>query len=89
MYAYKDLVELAGLTTRIYTLLSTLHNLPPIPNFLHPKSIEEKEHPHISLQGVSVRPPKTEQSLVSPLDLRIQSGEHLMITGPVRALSLA
>ena len=31
MYAYKDLLELAGLTTRLYTLISTLHNLPPLP----------------------------------------------------------
>ncbi|KAG9224513.1 hypothetical protein CCMSSC00406_0002336 [Pleurotus cornucopiae] len=31
MYAYKDLLELAGLTTRLYTLLSNLHNLQPLP----------------------------------------------------------
>ncbi|KAG1852252.1 hypothetical protein DFJ58DRAFT_914404 [Suillus subalutaceus] len=31
MYAYKDLQEVAGLTGRLYTLLSTLHNLPPPP----------------------------------------------------------
>lgn len=31
MYAYKDLLELAGLTTRLYTLISTLHNLPKTP----------------------------------------------------------
>jgi len=31
MYAYKDLLELAGLTTRLYTLISTLHNLPRAP----------------------------------------------------------
>ena len=31
MYAYKDILELAGLTGRLYTLLSTLHNLPPLP----------------------------------------------------------
>ncbi|KAG1732981.1 hypothetical protein EDB19DRAFT_1831139 [Suillus lakei] len=31
MYAYKDLQEVAGLTGRLYTLLSTLHNLPPLP----------------------------------------------------------
>lgn len=31
MYAYKDLLELAGLTTRLYTLLSTLHSLKPLP----------------------------------------------------------
>ncbi|KAL0958420.1 hypothetical protein HGRIS_000560 [Hohenbuehelia grisea] len=30
MYAYKDLLELAGLTARLYTLLSTLHSLPPL-----------------------------------------------------------
>ena len=31
MFAYKDLLELAGLTTRLYVLLSTLHNLKPLP----------------------------------------------------------
>lgn len=31
MYAYKDVLELAGLTTRLYTLLSTLHALPAVP----------------------------------------------------------
>lgn len=31
MYAYKDLQEVAGLTGRLYTLLSTLHNLSPLP----------------------------------------------------------
>ena len=28
MYAYKDILELAGYTSRLYTLLSTLHSLP-------------------------------------------------------------
>lgn len=32
MYAYKDFLELAGLTTRLYTLLSALHNLPSLPS---------------------------------------------------------
>ncbi|KAI6132351.1 ABC transporter transmembrane region 2-domain-containing protein [Pisolithus croceorrhizus] len=31
MYAYKDLVEVAGLTGRLYSLLSTLHHLPKLP----------------------------------------------------------
>ncbi|KAF9003251.1 ABC transporter transmembrane region 2-domain-containing protein [Cyathus striatus] len=35
MYAYKDLLELAGLTTRLYTLLSTLHNLLSLPEGKH------------------------------------------------------
>ncbi|KAH8997996.1 ABC transporter transmembrane region 2-domain-containing protein [Lactarius akahatsu] len=33
MYAYKDILELAGLTTRLYALLSSLHNLPPLPAY--------------------------------------------------------
>jgi ATP-binding cassette subfamily D (ALD) long-chain fatty acid import protein len=31
MFAYKDLLELAGLTIRLYVLLSTLHNVKPLP----------------------------------------------------------
>ena len=31
MYAYKDLLELAGLTARLYALLSNLHHLPALP----------------------------------------------------------
>lgn len=31
MYAYKDLLEFSGLTTRLHTLISTLHNLPKAP----------------------------------------------------------
>ncbi|KAF8318737.1 putative peroxisomal half ABC transporter [Clavulina sp. PMI_390] len=34
MYAYKDVLELAGLTTRVYTLISTLHALPPVRDFI-------------------------------------------------------
>lgn len=34
MYAYKDLVEVAGLTGRLYTLMSTLHHLPRLPSAL-------------------------------------------------------
>ncbi|KAI9568072.1 ABC transporter transmembrane region 2-domain-containing protein [Boletus coccyginus] len=34
MYAYKDLVEVAGLTGRLYTLLSTLHGLKALPSGL-------------------------------------------------------
>lgn len=85
MYAYKDLLELAGLTTRIYTLLSTLHNLPPIKDFRYPSTPEEMENPSIGLEGVRIRPPRSTEVLVNALDLRIRKGEHLMITGPVRA----
>ena len=92
MYAYKDLLELAGLTTRLYTLLSTLHNLPPLPSTEHGDSIE--------LVNVDVGIPPTNvtgaeevdldahekfqeptEILVKDLSLVVKEGEHLMITG--------
>ncbi|KIM36688.1 hypothetical protein M413DRAFT_449030 [Hebeloma cylindrosporum] len=53
MYAYKDLLELAGLTTRLYTLLSTLLNMP---TGHVPFQIERTEA--VSLKGVDVRIPR-------------------------------
>lgn len=106
MYAYKDILELAGLTTRIYTMLSTLHHLQPLPEFeRHPERIE--------LQGAVIGVPKkdprlgdtalvgnaeegfdfadsseatdataSERPLVQDLNIRVERGEHLMISGP-------
>ena len=92
MYAYKDLLELAGLTTRLYTLLSTLHNLPPLPSAEHgdviefvnvdigipPANITGAEE--VNIEGYEkVREPT--QVLVKDLGLVLNEGEHLMITG--------
>lgn len=88
MYAYKDLLELAGLTTRLYTLLSTLHSLPP----LHTPS----DSPSVEVSHVDVKvptavatddendrhtPTSNELILVKDLSLKLEEGEHLMITG--------
>ena len=88
MYAYKDLLELAGLTTRLYTLLSTLHNLPPLPVPSDSTSVE--------LSSADVKVPTTvaaddpdngyvpasnELVLVKDLSFKLEQGEHLMITG--------
>ncbi|KAG2003640.1 ATP-binding cassette transporter [Coprinopsis cinerea AmutBmut pab1-1] len=87
MYAYKDLLELAGLTTRIYTLVSTLHQLPPLPQSVQINApAGSVEHESISLKNVNVRVPSADEDsgeidLVSNLNLTIQPGEHLMITG--------
>ncbi|CAL1709088.1 unnamed protein product [Somion occarium] len=79
MYAYKDILELAGLTTRLYTLLSTLHSLPPLPK---PSSSTAVEMSHVD---VTVPSSKTYDSdamlLVKDLTMSLQPGEHLMITG--------
>ena len=77
MYAYKDIAELAGYTTRLYTLLSTLHNLPPQAPF---SSSPDK----VALSDVDiVIPGKTDTVLVQDLsfELQVGAGEHLMITG--------
>ena len=51
MYAYKDLLELAGLTARVYTLISTLHALPPVREFI-------ADDDKIALNGVSICVPE-------------------------------
>ncbi|KAJ7583528.1 ABC transporter transmembrane region 2-domain-containing protein [Mycena floridula] len=81
MYAYKDLLELAGLTTRLYTLLSTLHNLQPLP------VNESDKTGSIELSHVDVVVPSSSEesselaALVKDLSLVLTEGEHLMITG--------
>ena len=83
MYAYKDLLELAGLTTRLYTLLSTLHSLKPLPT---PADAGD----FVALSDVDVGVPSSNVSgavsgaplvLVKKLSLELKEGEHLMITG--------
>ncbi|KAF8480250.1 ABC transporter transmembrane region 2-domain-containing protein [Russula ochroleuca] len=80
MYAYKDILELAGLTTRLYVLLSSLHNLPPLPM----SSPAGSDTPHIALDNVDVSIPASgtrEAPLVKALSLTLRAEEHLMITG--------
>lgn len=75
MYAYKDLLELAGLTTRLYTLLSTLLNMP-----LGHAAILIEQGDAVSLNGVDVRIPRFSKSKDvsdSKVDLADTSGKSL------------
>lgn len=95
MYAYKDLLELAGLTTRLYTLISTLHNLPPLPQgevspdngiIIEHADICVPSHPQNGTDenGFSGSHPTHHHAhppLVKDLSLILKQGEHLMITG--------
>lgn len=77
MYAYKDFLELAGYTTRLYTLLSSLHNLPPLPpvssDALNDTSVELR-NVDVGIPAVSLAIPAaasiTSSASQSPLDLR-------------------
>lgn len=88
MYAYKDLLELAGLTTRLYTLLSTLHSLDPLPVPSDSTSIEVL-HADVKVPAMAITdgegdghvPTSNELVLVKDLTFKLEEGEHLMITG--------
>jgi len=88
MYAYKDLLELAGLTTRLYTLLSTLHNLPSLPVPSDSASVEVS-HVDVKVPTAAVAdnedehytPTCNELVLVRDLSFKLEEGDHLMITG--------
>ncbi|KAF8067672.1 ABC transporter transmembrane region 2-domain-containing protein [Lyophyllum atratum] len=96
MYAYKDLLELAGLTTRLYTLLSTLHNLVPLPHHTieaggdialsHVDILVPSHNPvaaDLLLDEEQAEPSEAPLSppLVKDLSLALKDGDHLMITG--------
>ncbi|KAM6492727.1 ABC transporter transmembrane region 2 domain containing protein [Amanita muscaria] len=74
MYAYKHVLQLAGLTTRLYTLISTLHNLPPLPQ---PNLSSDNG---IVVDHVDVCP-GLNPPLVKDLSFVLKEGDHLMITG--------
>ncbi|GJJ10466.1 hypothetical protein Clacol_004692 [Clathrus columnatus] len=66
MFAYKDVLELAGLSSRLYTLFSTLHSIKPLPEF---KVNEQK----IALHNVDVDVPGESLRLVERLNFELPS----------------
>jgi ATP-binding cassette, subfamily D (ALD), peroxisomal long-chain fatty acid import protein len=71
MYAYKDLLELAGLTTRLYTLLATLHNVPTMPE-QGEGGVEDKGD--IVMEHVDVCVPETAE--VNASGVGVNGGVH-------------
>ena len=98
MYSIKDLSELAGYTSRIYTLISTLHrvhaNAYYAPRGTHPElfSLSDVQGTiHKGYGGVRlehtpiVAPslyPRGGDELIEDLSFIVQPGEHLLISGP-------
>jgi ATP-binding cassette subfamily D (ALD) long-chain fatty acid import protein len=119
MHSGKDLAELSGYTSRVYSLIASLHALD---NNVYPKNIRPVSLPpnqvvfrliatltpqpfydmsnvhgrviigpdHVLLKGVPIVAPaggaagaeRGGEELIRSLDLRVEKGEHTLITGP-------
>jgi ATP-binding cassette subfamily D (ALD) long-chain fatty acid import protein len=98
MYSIKDLSELAGYTSRVYTLISTLHRVhadayspPPgtrteLFSLCDVQGTAHKGFDGIRLENVPVVAPSIfpmgGDELMESLSFIVHSGEHLLITGP-------
>ena len=98
MYSLKDLSELAGYTSRVYTLISTLHRVhadayfPPSgtrPELFSLSDVQGTIHKGfdgVRLENVPVVAPALYpmggDELIESLSFIVHSGEHLLITGP-------
>ncbi|KAI1657802.1 ABC transporter transmembrane region 2-domain-containing protein [Daldinia decipiens] len=97
MYSIKDLSELAGYTSRVYTLISTLHRVHadayvprPSGNELYSlsdvqgtiqKGFDGVRFEHVPIVAPGLWPQGGEELLES-LSMIIRRGEHLLISGP-------
>lgn len=98
MYSIKDLSELAGYTSRVYTLMSTLHRVhsnayhPPrgiYPDLFSLSDVQGTLHhgfDGVRLENVPVVAPSLYpmggEELIDNLSFLVRPGEHLLITGP-------
>lgn len=98
MYSIKDLSELAGYTSRVYTLISTLHRVhadayhpppgtrPELYSVCDVQGTVHKGFDGVRLEHVPVVAPglypMQGDELLESLSFIVHSGEHLLITGP-------
>ncbi|KAI1342806.1 ABC transporter transmembrane region 2-domain-containing protein [Xylariaceae sp. FL0016] len=97
MYSIKDLSELAGYTSRVYTLISTMHRVHANAYFPRPSGNElysmsdvqgtiQKGFDGVRLENVPVVAPglwpQGGEELLESLSLIVRRGEHLLISGP-------
>ncbi|KAF4548447.1 ABC transporter-like protein 18 [Elsinoe fawcettii] len=98
MYSIKDLSELAGYTSRVYTLISTLHRVhanayfaprntyPEIYSLADVQGTVQKGFDGIRLEDVPVVAPNLYpqggEELIPTLSMSISKGDHLLIIGP-------
>ncbi|OAA82179.1 peroxisomal ABC transporter [Akanthomyces lecanii RCEF 1005] len=97
MYSIKDLAELAGYTSRVYTLISTLHRVHADAYYLRNAQNElyslsdvqgtiQKGFDGVRFEQVPIVAPSLwpqgGDELVDSLSMIVRSGEHLLISGP-------
>ncbi|KAI0021088.1 ABC transporter transmembrane region 2-domain-containing protein [Xylariomycetidae sp. FL0641] len=97
MYSIKDLSELAGYTSRVYTLISTMHRVHANAYFARPSGNElysmsdvqgtiQKGFDGVRLEHVPIVAPglwpQGGDELLESLSLIVRRGEHLLISGP-------
>ncbi|UQC88268.1 ABC transporter transmembrane region 2 [Colletotrichum lupini] len=97
MYSIKDLSELAGYTSRVYTLISTLHRVHADAYFLRGQQNElyslsdvqgtiQKGFDGVRFENVPVVAPSLwpngGEELMDSLSMVVRRGEHLLISGP-------
>ncbi|KAI5864830.1 ABC transporter transmembrane region 2-domain-containing protein [Durotheca rogersii] len=97
MYSIKDLSELAGYTSRVYTLIATLHRVHANAYFPQPSGNElyslsdvqgtiQKGFDGVRFENVPVVAPglwpQGGEELLDSLSLVVRRGEHLLISGP-------
>jgi ATP-binding cassette subfamily D (ALD) long-chain fatty acid import protein len=98
MYSIKDLSELAGYTSRVYTLISTLHRVhadayypppgtrPELYSVCDVQGTVHKGFDGLRLEHVPIVAPSlfpmAGDELLESLSFIVHSGEHLLITGP-------
>lgn len=98
MYSLKDLSELAGYTSRVYTLISTLHRVHANayfpPHGTHPElyslsdvqGTTQRGFDGVRLENVPIVAPSIfpngGDELIESLSLIVHSGEHLLVSPP-------
>ncbi|KAK4236285.1 peroxisomal long-chain fatty acid import protein 2 [Achaetomium macrosporum] len=97
MYSIKDLSELAGYTSRVYTLISTLHRVHANAYYARGRDNElyslsdvqgttQKGFDGVRLENVPIVAPslwpKGGDELIESLSMIIRRGDHLLISGP-------
>ncbi|KAK4463109.1 peroxisomal long-chain fatty acid import protein 2 [Cladorrhinum samala] len=97
MYSIKDLSELAGYTSRVYTLISTLHRAHANAYYVRGRDNEpyslsdvqgttQKGFDGVRLENVPIVAPalwpQGGDELIESLDMMVRRGDHLLISGP-------